>query len=135
MAEQPRSVLREQARWVMAYQNYDDDEAYVPVAEEPDIDDAAQRYANETGLLVVLEDRRRVKTQDCECVPMSDHCAEDGQPCHSEVQECWVLTTFDDTHYGRRDELRDRQDRKDKRVWEPVQRLRVAPTSVGGSND
>lgn len=106
--------------WVMAYQNFDDDEAYVPVEEEPDLADVAQRYANETGLIVVREDRRTAKLQDCECVPTSEQCAEDGKPCHvRENVDCWVLSTFENSDAGRRDLARWQEDADDKRAWEP----------------
>lgn len=104
----------------MIYEGFDGDEVYAPLDEEPDLDSVAQRYANETGLLVVKDDRRSVRLQDCECIPTSDECAEDGQPCHVHVDECWVLMAFENTIYGRRDLADWQADAEDKRVWEPV---------------
>ena len=104
----------------IVYQSFDEDEAYAPIADEPDLDSVAQRYANETGMLVILEDRRTVRLQDCECIPTSDHCAEDGTPCHVHEEECWVLMAFEDGEAGRRDLELWIADADDKRVWEPV---------------
>ena len=107
-------------RYPFAYEN-EDGEVYAPVSEEPDQSDFAQRYANQTGLLVVDEGRRTVKTQDCECVPTGDECPDDpeGGPCVvTERNECWVFTTFENTEPGRRDMQYDLGG-EDRRVWEP----------------
>jgi hypothetical protein len=106
----------------LIYEDFDGgDEAYAPIDEEPDLDSVAQRYANETGLLVVLADRRSVRLQDCECVPTTDDCEGLGAPCVVAMRECWVLTTFENTDAGRRDLADWRADGEpDQRLWEPI---------------
>lgn len=105
---------------ILAWENEDGD-AWVAVAESPDMEQAGRAYAEQCGLGVIFEGRVRVRTQDCECVPTGDHCPdaeaigedEDGNgiypPCHVvEDRECWHFTTWDGIDLW--NEIEERQD-------------------------
>jgi hypothetical protein len=83
----------------------EDGEAFAAIEDEPDMASCAQRYADQTGMLVGFLDRTYSDTQECECVPTSDHCPDDeGMPCrvrrHMEGWRFATAETPDDLDIG-----------------------------------
>lgn len=93
----------------------EDDELFVEVADEPDRDRAGQRLADQDRLAITFLTRVSIRTQDCECVPTTDACADDDdhKPCVVREQvDCWAFRSFDLGFGDMVDDLRDERDHR-----------------------
>jgi hypothetical protein len=81
----------------MAYENEDGD-AWVEVSLAPDLADAGQRYADQSGLGVIAAGRERTNVQDCECPRPQRHCPDDEarKRCRfRKAVDCWRFFMVD----------------------------------------